>query len=138
MSSGKTSIISLSCLESCFKFLNYIYFNYDIDKIGFKRKYNKYRLIKERFDFMQSKQIENLNIPLISNENIGIKNERRGNLYQTIYEIIKLNNNKISFSSLLKIVPAPRSRISYVINLLKKDKKIKSINNYINQVYQVQ
>lgn len=126
---GKHSRVLLQNVSDCYRFLSYIYQDYD--KIGFQRKYDKYPIIIQRYQYQQSRKAENLNIPYFDKDVIEHNKNRR----LVIYDIINKNKNAASFEALRTIFPISKDRLAQDIKILKRDKKIKSINHGIMQVY---
>lgn len=73
---NKSSVFKIRKLESIKKFGDYIYKNYENDKMGFTRKYNKWLLIKNKFwasEFYKNKEYSFINV--LTKEKVFMKKD---------------------------------------------------------------
>jgi hypothetical protein len=124
---GNSAII-MKKAPNLIKFGQYIYQNYENDKIGLYRKYKNYLLSIKKDEYLNYKPIDIEFDKQLINDNIDYRVSK-------IIELIKLNNYKISRRNLIKYFNVSPGRILSAQRELRKNKLVKSVNTECGDVF---
>lgn len=124
---GNSAII-MKKAPNLVKFGQYIYQNYENDKVGLYRKYKNYLLSLKKDEYINYKPIDIEFDKQLIRDDIDYRVNK-------IVELIKLNNYKISRRNLIKYFNVSNGRIQSAQRELRKNKLVKSVNTECGDVF---